>query len=83
MTKPLEKEYKYYLGIREELAREHEGKYVAIKGRQVLGIFADYPQAAKSIYVAHEYGTVLMQPIRSDLYADTIVVHTPGILVLE
>ena len=83
MTKPLEKEYKYYLEIREELANEHDGKYVAIKGHEVLGIFADYPAAAKSIYVEHEYGKVLMQPIRSDPNADTIILHTPGILVLE
>ena len=66
MTKPLEKEYEYYKEIRGELAREHNGKLVAIKGRQVLGIFDDYGQAAEVVYVEHEYGTVLMQELGRD-----------------
>ncbi|MCY3832100.1 MAG: hypothetical protein OXG85_03725 [Chloroflexi bacterium] len=66
MKKPLEKEYEYYLTIREELAREHHGKLVAIKGREVLGIFEDYRAAANAVYVEHEYGTVLMQKLGRD-----------------
>lgn len=66
MPKPLEKEYEYYLTIREELAREHDGKLVAIKGRDVLGIFADYRAAANAVYVEHERGTVLMQELGRD-----------------
>ncbi len=66
MSKPLEEEYDYYLDIREELAREHNGKYVAIKGKEVLGIFDNYRQAADAVYVEHEYGTVLMQELGRD-----------------
>ncbi len=66
MPKPLEKEYDYYLTIREELAREHHGKLVAIKGDEVLGIFDSYRQAANAVYVEHEYGTVLMQELGRD-----------------
>ncbi len=66
MQKPLEKEYKYYLEIREDLAREHNGKYVAIKSREVLGIFENYREAANAIYVKHERGTVLMQELGRD-----------------
>ena len=64
--KPLEKEYAYYKEIRDELARKHMGKMVAIKGREVLGIFDDYRQAANALYVEHEYGTVLMQVLGRD-----------------
>ena len=66
MSKPLENEYEYYKEIRGELAREHDGKLVAIKGRQVLGIFENYRQAADAVYVEHEYGTVLMQELGRD-----------------
>ena len=66
MSKPLENEYEYYKEIRGELAREHDGKLVAIKGRQVLGIFEDYRQAANAIYVEHERGSVLMQELGRD-----------------
>ena len=32
MTKPLQKEYEYFLEIREELAKEYDGKFVRDKG---------------------------------------------------
>ena len=66
MKKPLMKEYRYFLSIEDELAREHDGKLVAIKGRKVLGIFEDYRQATNALYADHEYGTVLMQELGRD-----------------
>ena len=60
------KEYEYYKEIRDSLAREHRGKLVAIKGREVLGIFEDYRQAANALHADHEYGTVLMQELGRD-----------------
>lgn len=66
MSKPLEKEYEYYKEIRDSLAQEHDGKLVAIKGREVLGKFDDYRQAANALYRDHEYGTVLMQELGRD-----------------
>ena len=66
MKKPLELENKYYLEVRDELAKEHNGKLVAIKGREVLGIFNDYRQAANAIYADHDRGTVLMQELGRD-----------------
>lgn len=66
MLKPLEKEYEFYKEIRDGLAQEHCGKLVAIKGREVLGIYEDYRAAANAVYVAHERGTVLMQELGRD-----------------
>ncbi|MDE2853368.1 MAG: hypothetical protein OXN88_04285 [Chloroflexota bacterium] len=66
MPKPLEKEYEFYLSIREVLAREHHGKLVAIKGKEVLGIFDDYRAAANVVYAEHERGSVLMQELGRD-----------------
>lgn len=66
MKKPFETEYDHYLSLHKDLVREHDGKLVAIKGREVLGIFDDYRRAANSIYVEHERGTVLMQEIGRD-----------------
>ena len=53
MSKPLMKEYEVLrLRIeRDDLAQEHDGKLVAIKGQEVLGIFDDYRQAANAVYV--------------------------------
>lgn len=66
MKKPLEKEYEYYLEIREELAKENDGKLVAIKGREVLGIVDNFRQAANAVFVDHDRGTVLMQELGRD-----------------
>jgi len=66
MKKPFEVEYEYYLEIRDELAKDHRGKLVAIKGREVLGIFDDFRQAANSVFVDHDRGTVLMQELGRD-----------------
>ena len=79
MTTPLKKEYEYYLEIREELAKKNDGKFVAIKGQEVLGIFDDYLQAANTVYIAHEKGTVLMQEISKDPDSLTVTISTPGV----
>lgn len=63
MPKPLWDEYQYFLEIEPELDEAHHGKYVAIKDKTVLGIFADYAEAASVIYQQHQRGTVLMQEI--------------------
>lgn len=83
MSKPLEKEYEYYLEIREKLARDHDGKFVAIKGQEVLGIFDDYRRAANAVYVEHEYGTVLMQEIGRDYEYFAAMLHIPGVETLK
>ncbi len=79
MNAPLEKEYEHYLEIREELAKTSDGKFVAIKGQEVLGVFDDYLQAANTVYIAHEKGTVLMQEISKDPDSLNVVISTPGV----
>lgn len=79
MNTPLKKEYEHYLKIREDLAKDNDGKFVAIKGQEVLGVFDDYMQAANTVYVAHEKGTVLMQEISKDPDSLNVVISTPGV----
>ncbi len=81
MKKPSLKDYEYFLEIQAELAHEHDGKFVAIKDRKVLGIFEDYPAAANAVYVEHERGTVLMQTISSD--PDANIIYLPSFVVVE
>ncbi len=79
MNAPLKKEYEHYLEIREELAKTNDGKFVAIKGQEVLGVFDDYLQAANTVYIAHEKGTVLMQEISKDPDSLNVVISTPSV----
>jgi len=83
MLRPSLKDYEYFLDIWAELAREHGGKFVAIKGRQVLGIYADYMEAARAVYAEHERGTVLMQKIGSGPGSTDVHIYTPGIVPLQ
>ena len=79
MNTPFKKEYEHYLSIREDLAENNDGKFVAIKGQVVLGVFDDYLQAANTVYIAHEKGTVLMQEISKDPDALNVIISTPDI----
>ena len=79
MNAPLKKEYEHYVEIREELAKTNDGKFVAIKGEEVLGVFDDYLQAANTVYIAHEKGTVLMQEISKDPDSLNVVISTPSV----
>lgn len=81
MKKPSLKDYEYFLEIQAELAQEHDGKFVAIKDKKVLGIFEDYLEAANAVYVEHERGTVLMQTISSD--PDANIIYLPSFVVVE
>ena len=83
MKTPFKQEYEYYLKIREELAERNDGKFVAIKGNEVLGVFDDYMQAANAVYVAHEKGTVLMQEIAKDPDSLNVTISTPDVAFFE
>lgn len=79
--RPLEKEYRYLLEIMDDLAETHgAGKFVAIKGHDVLGVYASYEEAAKNVYQDHEQGTVLLQRIEESVEAMTVYLHTPKIV---
>ena len=79
MSASFQQELEHYLKIQQELARDNEGKYVAIKGDKVLGVFDDYMQAADTVYIAHEYGTVLMKKISKDPNSHIIISNSPSI----
>ena len=83
MSNQLEREYDFYLSIREELAMEHDGKFVAIRNQEVLGVYENYMEAAKAVYVEHERGTVLMQEIRKDVDSLVVTFHSPRVSILQ
>ena len=79
MSVPLRQEMDHYLKIQQDLAQDNDGKYVAIKGDEVLGVFDDYMQAANTVYIAHEKGTVLMMRISRDPNSHIIISNSPRI----
>ena len=83
MSNPLEKEYQYFLDIWPQLAKDYEGKFVAIKNKEVLGIYSEYLEAAKAVYMEHEKGTVLMQEIGKGPGSTTAFIYSPGIVIAK
>ena len=83
MTTQLKEEYIHYQTIREDLAINHAGKYVAIKGREILGFYSSYMEAAKALYSEYEQGSVFIQEIKSGKDSHVGIIHTPGLVALE
>lgn len=83
MTAPLREEYEHFQSIREHLAKEHAGHYVAIKGTEILGFYSDYMEAARALYPKHKQGCVFIQEIKSGTDAHVGIIHTPGLVALE
>ena len=48
----------YYVDNHAELVKQHKGKYIAIKGEEVLGVFENYGEADRSVYPEHKFGSV-------------------------
>ena len=83
MTLPLKQELEYYKAVREDLAKEHAGMFVAIQGTDILGIYSDYMAAARALYPKYEQGSVFIQKIKAGRDAHIGIFHTPGLVALE
>ena len=69
----LEKEFEYYLEHQDDLVKKHKGKYVVIKGNEVLGAYDAELEAIEKTREKHELGTFLVQLCEpgSDGYTST------------
>lgn len=57
----LEKEFQFYLNNQERLVKEYNGKYIVIKGDEVLGAYDTEADAYFETTKQHEAGTFLIQ----------------------
>ncbi len=57
----MEKKFQYYLDRQAELAEQHEGKSLVIKGEQVIGAYDDEDVAVKTTSEEYELGTFLVR----------------------
>jgi hypothetical protein len=57
----LEKEFKYYIDHQKDLVAKHEGKFVVIKGDQVLDVYDSEMEAYNASIKTNELGTFLIQ----------------------
>lgn len=73
MSKPLEKEFRYYLDHQEELVKRYNGKFIVIKGKKVIGAYDSEIEAVENTSETHPLGTFLVQKCEpgSDSYTQT------------
>ena len=57
----LEKEFKYYLDNQTQLVEKYKGKFLVIKGEEVIGIYDSEDSAYFESEKTHELGTFLIQ----------------------
>jgi len=63
MPSPLQQEFEYFLAHKPELLAKHNGKFVVIRDRQVIGVYDDELQAIAETQKSHELGTFLVQKV--------------------
>lgn len=61
MTVTLKEEFQYFLDNQDELVERYEGKFVVIKGKEILGAFESEFEAIQETVKEHELGTFLVQ----------------------
>lgn len=57
----LEKEFQYYITHQDELVKKYNGKYIVIKGEEVIGVYESEISAYNEAQKSHQLGTFLIQ----------------------
>lgn len=57
----LEKEFNFYIKNQAELLKKYEGKFIVIKGEEVVGVYDSELSAYTEAQKKHELGTFLIQ----------------------
>lgn len=73
MDSPLRPEFDYYRAKQDELVKKYNGRFVVIKGQQVIGDYATEEAAVSETQKHHVLGTFLVQKVESgtDSYTQT------------
>lgn len=72
----LEKEFQFYLNNQDQLVKEYNGKYVVIKGEEVVGAYASEAEAYFESTKTLKAGTFLIQLCRPGEEAYTETYHS-------
>lgn len=57
----LEKEFEYYLQHQSDLVKKYKGKFIVVKGEQVIGSYDSHLEAYNTTVKTEKLGTFLIQ----------------------
>ena len=61
MSKPLEKEFKYYIENQNKLVKRYNNKCIVIKNKKVIGVYDSVAEAVRETSKNEPLGTFLVQ----------------------
>ncbi len=73
-TVALQAEYEYYLAHKNEIVKQYDGKFVVLKGQQLLGAYDDEIEALRETTKTHKLGTFMVHKVSS--HEDTQIFHS-------
>jgi len=76
MDIPLKREFNYFLANHEQLVAQYNGKFVVIKGEEVLAAYDDQETAIAETVKTHLLGTFLVQKVEPGNRAYTQTFHS-------
>lgn len=76
MSSTLEKEFNWYRDHQEELVKIYNGKFVVIKGCEVIGSFDSELEAVRETTKKNELGTFLVQKCEPGTESYTQTYHS-------
>jgi len=79
MSKPLEKEFKYYLKNQDELVKKYKGKVIVIKNEKVIGVYDSEAEAVQETSKNEPLGTFLVQKCTPGKKDYTVTYHSKSL----
>ncbi len=68
-------ELDYFISRQEEIVEEHFGKFLVIKGREIVGVYETALEAYIEAQKEHPLGTFMIQPCQPGPQAYTVTIH--------
>ena len=72
----LEREFQYYLDNQEELVSKYSGKFIVIKGNEVIGVYSSEVEAYRETQKSTPLGTFLIQHCKPGKESYTQTFHS-------
>ncbi len=76
-----EEELKFFIANQEHLVDQYHGKVLAIKGREVLGVYSNPLEALLQTQKDHAPGTFMIQPCSPGPDAYTVTISTNDLFI--
>lgn len=79
MTDALKQEFEFYRANQDDLVKRYDGKVIALKNHEVLGVYDSHLDAFTDMVKDHERGTFMIQQVSEGSEAYTAILSSPQV----